>query len=243
MSDNSQIKTYKNRHRATPEKPLKSYVPQYQVLGIEPSEYKSAVVPENQRVVAKPSTENPRARRQAVRQAYAQAVPSPVGIGRGPIPNVGNNVEHAWSSVDGEIVDDLDDQAVDPNHPMVDNNDFVSHAAFGTSQQEELPMLDEVQNPPRIRFTQQEVEHAFNQGAAPEVDNSDLLTVIHDLEEGSYLLLIQGTPVCSGPKEEIEEQARALVFGEHVLSNGNPIPDDDIVIIKRVPIKVGLFLD
>lgn len=235
MSDNSQIKTYKNRHRGTPEKPLKSYVPQYQVLGIEPAEYKSAVVSENQRVVAKPTAENPRLRKQTVRQAYAQAVPSPVGRGRGPIPNVGNNVEHAWSSVDGEIIDDLDDQAVDPNHPMVDNNDFVSDAALGTSPQEEMPMLNEVQNPPRKMFVQQET--------APEVDNSDLLTVIHDLEEGSYLLLIQGTPVCSGPKEEIEEQARALVFGEHVLSNGNPIPDDDIVIIKRVPIKVGLFLD
>lgn len=224
MSDNSQTKIYKNRHRGTPEKPLKSYVPQYQVLGIEPSEYKSAVVPENQRVVAKPSAENPRVRKQTVRQAYAQAVPSPVGIGRGPIPNVGNNVEHAWSSVDGEIIDDLDGQAVDPNHPMVDNNDFVSNAAFGMSPQEEA-------------------EQSFNQGVSNEVDNSDLLTVIHDLEEGSYLLLIQGTPVCSGPKEEIEEQARALVFGEHALSNGNPIPDDDIVIIKRVPIKVGLFLD
>lgn len=228
MSDNSQIKTYKNRHRGEAEKPLKPYIPQYQVKGLEPEEYKSAVIPESPQQVAKNSllaADNPRLRRRAVRQAYAQAVPSPVGRGRGPIPNVGNNVEHTWSSVDGEIIDDLDGQAMDPNHPMVDNNDYVSEAALGLPPQQEPFMANDAQQ-------------AFVQS-----DESDLLTVVHDLEEGSYLLLVQGTPVCSGPKDEIEEQARALVYGEHALSSGNPIPDSDIVIIKRVPIKVGLFLE
>jgi hypothetical protein len=50
-------------------------------------------------------------------------------------------------------------------------------------------------------------------------------------------------PLCSGPKEEIEDQARALVFGEHEMCDGNPVPVDDIVILKRVKVKVGLFLE
>lgn len=226
---NGKVKTYKNRKRVTNEN-YTPYVPQYQVLGVEPGEYKSAVVPENTRV-AKPQEAVQRARKVGVRQPYAESVPSPVGRGRGPIPNVGNNVEHTWSSVDGEIVDDLD-QPMDLNHPMVDNNDFVSNTALGLSQ-EELPMQNEVKE---HRFTVPQETHQVP-------SDEDLFPVVRDLEEGAYLLIVSGVPVCSGPKEEIEDQAKALVFGEHEMCDGIPVPDDDIVIIKRIPIKIGLFLE
>jgi hypothetical protein len=227
---NGKVKLYKNPKRNSPEDGV-PYVPQYVVLGKEPAEYKSAVLPDTVKVVDKPQEDNPRGRRVAIRQPYAESVPSPVGRGRGPIPNVGNNVEHTWSSVDGDIVDDFtDDGSFDPNHPMIDNNDFVSPA-------ERLPMLDEVKEPPHKRFTS---DQDFEKISASE---DDLLSVVLDLEEGSYLLMISGVPICSGPKEEIEDQAKALIFGEHEMCAGNPIPDDDIVIIKRVPIKIGLFLE
>jgi hypothetical protein len=230
---NDKIKTYRNRERGL-SADYKPYVPQYQVLGVEPGEYKSAVLPDTVQVAAKPQEENPRARKVAVRQPYAESVPSPVGRGRGPIPNVGNNVEHTWSSVDGDIVDDLSgDENLDPDHPMIDNNDFVSPTSLGMFQ-ETLPMLDEVEVPPRKKFTQAEVSSPLEE---------DLFPVVRDLEEGSYLLIVNGVPVCSGPREEIEDQAKALIFGEHEICDGNPIPDDDIVIIKRVPIKIGLFLE
>lgn len=244
---NEKIKTYKNRERSlAPNSDYKPYVPQYLVRGVEPGEYKSAVLPDTVQVAAKPQEENPRARKVAVRQPYAESVPSPVGRGRGPIPNVGNNVEHTWSSVDGDIVDDLSgDERLDPDHPMIDNNDFVSPAALGVLA-EDLPALDEVENPPLKRFTRDDIEQAFSQGlrnpqTAPSEE--DLFPVVRDLEEGSYLLIVNGVPVCSGPKEEIEDQAKALIFGEHEICDGNPIPDDDIVIIKRVPIRIGLFLE
>ena len=69
------------------------------------------------------------------------------------------------------------------------------------------------------------------------------ISILQDLEEGSYLLLANGIAVCSGPLEDIQEQASALVFGEHDLCAGNPIPVEDIVILKRAVIKFGLFLD
>jgi hypothetical protein len=224
MSDN--VKTYKNRKRSHPEK-YKPYVPQYVVHGVEPSEYKSAVVPENTRVAVPKEAAN-RTRKVGIRQPYAASVPSPVGRGRGPIPNVGNNVEHTWSSVDGDIVDDLSGQ-LDPNHPMVDNNDFVTPGALGLSP-EEYNMTNQVQNPP-IQFDTTAANH------------EDLFPIVRDLEDSAYLLIVDGVPVCSGPKEEIEEQARALVFGEHEMCDGTPIPSDDIIIIKRVPVKIGLFLE
>jgi hypothetical protein len=234
---NEKIKTYRSRQRGAPEQ-AQPYVPQYQVWGKEPSEYKSAVLSGSTKV-AQTSEDNPRVRKVGIRQPYAAPVASPVGRGRGPIPNVGNNVEHTWSSVDGDIIDDLPtDHVIDSEHAMVDNNDFVSDMALGL--QEELPMLDEVQNPTPKQFIQRT---APSPQVAPTVPEEDLFPVVRDLDEGSYLLIVSGVPICSGPKEEIQEQASALIFGEHEICDGNPIPDDDIVIIKRIPIKVGLFLE
>src|ERR1700677_176037 len=141
---NEKIKIYKNRERVIAEQ-YKPYVPQYIIEGVEPQEYKSAVLPSHTKIVDKPQEDNPRARKVGVRQPYAESVPSPIGRGKGPIPNVGNNVEHTWSGMDGDIVDDVSGQELlDPTHTMVDNNDYVSQAAFGI-QHEELPMLDEVE--------------------------------------------------------------------------------------------------
>jgi hypothetical protein len=236
---NGKVKIYKNHARNQAEQ-VQAYVPQHKILGVEPREYKSAVVPGAQ--LAAPQEPIQRVRQTTIRQPYAEPVPSP--IGKGPLPNVGNNVEHTWSSgVDGEIIDDLD-QPLDLAHPMIDNNDYVSNSALGIPQ-EELPTLNEVQNPPRKRFTQEEVGQAFSHGfnKTQASAEEDLFPVVRDLEEGAFLLIVNGVPICSGPKEEIEDQTRALVFGEHEMCDGNPIPDDDIVIIKRVPIKIGLFLE
>ncbi len=242
MPTNGKTKTYPHPDRNKPSV-VKPYVPQYQVWGVEPEEFKSAVVPTNH-PVGRPSTDNPRTRKPSMRQPYAAVIPSPVGRGRGPIPNVGNNIEHTWSGVDGEIVDDLgdgSDQSIDPNHPMVDNNDFVSAEALGLPpDSEELPSLDETQfRQPKKFMTQSDLLEATGQ---PSMDVDNTMGVLHDMQEESYLLIVDGVAICSGPVEEIEDQARALVFGEHELCEGNPIPVEDIMVIKKVTVKVGLFL-
>lgn len=75
---NRNVKVYKNSDRGKPEV-TKKYVPQYQVIGVEPEEFVSAVVPANA-AVSKESTQlpltNPRARRPAIRQPYAKIIPS-----------------------------------------------------------------------------------------------------------------------------------------------------------------------
>lgn len=232
MSDKT-VKFYKNPSRSEQEQ-RKSYTPQYQVLGVEPEEYKSAIAPGPQPPVKK-SSDNPRIRKPDIRQNYAETTASPIGRGRGPVPNVGNNMEHTWSSVDGEIVDDV---TLDPNHPMIDNNDFVSAAALNlpVESHETLPALDEVAHPPQKKFVSQPA-------TTVTTDADDVLPILHNLAEGDYLLLVNGVAVCSGPADEIQEQARLLVFGEHELCDGNPVPVDDVVVIKRIPIKVGLFLE
>jgi len=240
MSDtDGKVKLIKNADRNKPAS-YKPYVPQYQVHGKEPQEYQGgAVVPGTK--IARPTqlpSDNPRARRVPVRQPYAEATASPIGRGRGPVPNVGNNMEHTWSSVDGEIVDDLTGEEVDPNQQMVDNNDYVSDSAFGFQSGPTAADIHPHYNVFPPKAIEQEIE-AVHHPADPE----DLLPVLMELDDDAYLLIVAGVPVCSGPKEEIEDQARALVFGEHEMCDGNPVPVDDIIILKRVKVKVGLFLE
>lgn len=238
MTDtDGKVKTYKNPDRNKPE-PFKAYVPQYQVNGIEPGEYHGAVVPSGTQV-ARPSADNPRMKKPALRQPYAPVdTPSPVGRGRSPIPNVGNNMEHTWSSVDGQdIVDDISGE-VDPNHLMVDNNDYVTDQAFGFQAG---PLAAEIAKGPQGQVSFEEEVQAHPVHSQDTVQ--DLIPILSHLDDESFLLIVAGVPVCSGPKEEIQDQARALVFGEHEMCEGNPVPIDDIIILKRVKVKVGLFLE
>ena len=235
----TKVKIYKNseRNKTTTHKP---YVPQYQVIGVEPSEYKSPLAPGFKLARPAPgSTDNPRATRPHIRQQpYAEAVSSPIGRGRGPIPNVGNNMEQTWSGVDGEIVDDIS-ESLDPNQPMVDNNEFVSANALGltddTEYEEEVVLPPSKEEPTKNFLTENILQNALQE--------EYFSTLIKQLDEEEYCLLVEGSAVCSGPADYIQEQTRSLVFGEHELYNGNPVSVDDIIVIKRVKIKVGVFLD
>jgi len=241
MSTDKKVKIYKNPARNRPEV-HKQYVPQYQLLGIEPEEYKRPLSPGCQPVVAMPSTNNPRTPKAVIRQPYAESVPSIIGRGLGLLPNVGNNMEQTWSGVDSELV--IDDISVDLNQHMYDNNELVSAVALGLP--EEAPLnLDEVANTSRKQFTKQEELKSFLTKNELEdvISNEYLLTVLKQLEEEDYLLLVSGQAICSGPKEYIQEQTRLLIFGEHELYDNNPVSVDDIVVIKKAKIKVGVFLE
>lgn len=96
------IKTYKNSVTQTENEDRKQYVPQYQLLGVQPEEYKSTGV-------------NPRVRQPSIRTTTV-------------LPNVGNKMEHTWSGVDGDTISEGSDEYLDPNHPMIDNNEFIDAA-------------------------------------------------------------------------------------------------------------------
>jgi hypothetical protein len=249
MSTTGKVKVYKNpdRNRAVAHTP---YVPQYQVIGVEPTEYKSPTASGfNVPKVSSGSKDNPRMKRAPIRQPYAEAVISPVGRGKGPVPNVGNNMEHTWSGVDSEIIDDLSGFDIDPNHHMIDNNDYVSAVALGlpedsTSKFEELPVLDEVENPPNKQFTKESVKGFLSENELQDALKNEYLTaIVKQLDEEEYLLLVDGESICSGSLDYIQEQTRLLVFGEHEIYNKNPVSVDDIIVLKKVAIKIGVFLD
>ena len=223
-------KIYKNPERNKPQE-FKPYVPQYQMHDIEPMVYKPASTVEPKRMV-KPSDLHTAANKvRPISQPYAVPTQSP--LGKGPVPNVGNNMEHTWSSVDGEF----DQESADPSQEMVDNNLFVSDASLGfengiTAEQltnnKMYPATIEADNNPVIQSN-----------SNPE----DLFSILTELDVDAYLLIVNGVAVCSGPKIEIEEQARLFAFGEHPMCDGQPVSLDEILILHKSKIKVGLFLE
>lgn len=110
--------------------------------------------------------------------------------------------------------DIVDDAFDNDGTPMIDNNDFYTDESLG--------------NEPQVSRSQ--------------TSSDDLSDVVNDLDVDSYLLLVKGEPICSGPIEEIEDQTRALIFGEHDLCGGEPIPEEDLIVLKKLKIKVGVFL-
>jgi hypothetical protein len=251
------VKFYRNPSRNKPND-LKPYVPQYQLLGLDPEEYhgknEAGVAPVLGRK-APLSRDNPRAPRPLIQQPYAAPLPSPIGRGRGLLPNVGNNMEQTWSSVDGGVIDDMN---LDQDQEMLDNNEFVSAAALGLSEEELMQVEEEDLPEPQTSSTfpvddidkskTEELRSKFRSFLTKdELQNAlkeeYLSAVLQNLEEEEYLLVVNGSSVCSGPLAEVQEQTRGLVFGEHPLCGGNPMPIDDIIILKRVKIKIGLFLE
>lgn len=232
---NRNVKVYKNSERESPEV-AKKYIPQYQLRGIEPEEFVSAVVPDHvlikQSATKLPPT-NPRAPRPSIRQPYAKIIPSPVGRGRGPVPNVGNNMEHTWSSVDGELIDDLSDDSSFINE-LIDNNEFVTDQSLGLSTNHTEKVT--VPSPSKPFMTEKDLQEV--------IKDTDLSTLsqVH-IENDEYILLVSGVVFNVGSLSVIQDETRSLIFGEHEICDGNPVPVDDLLILKKVKIKIGVFLD
>jgi hypothetical protein len=218
-SSSKNVKVYRNSDR---NKPMahKKYVPQYQLLGIEPEEVRSSVVPDGTilpKTVPQLPLTNPRSVRASVRQPYAQIIPSPVGRGKDPVPNVGNNMEHTWSSVNGEIIDDL---APEIDDQIIDNNDFV--------------------DVPEPIFFEEEAKTEETNDFVHQDNFPDALPSVKDDE---CILLVDNTVIDVGTAEYIQEIAKTFIFGDHSLCAGNPIPTDRLMVLKKLKIKVGVFVE
>ena len=132
------------------------------------------------------------------------------------LPNVGNNIENTWASFDNEIIDDIGLTAVNTNTTMIDNNEYINI---------------------------EDASPYINQPAAPDVATADVATADVELQDDEYLLAIEETIIATGPLEVIEQQVKDLVFGEHELCGGKQIPVDDLIVLKRIKIKIGVFID
>ncbi|HWZ21403.1 MAG TPA: hypothetical protein VNW06_02045 [Cytophagaceae bacterium] len=194
----------------------KPYVPQYKLRGLTPAQIAGSSIPETHKKMFLTkhapvvSYDNPRVRPPPAIRAnvpYAEAVNLPLDKGQ-ILPNVGNNVENTWASVDESVIDDLGiNSNIDPNHPMIDNNDD------DLNNFSSIP--DEIQAPPMPQMMVPEDEQ--------EVTVQD-----------EYMLIVGGE-ISTGTLSSIQDEVRSLVIDHDV-------PMDDIVVFKKMKIKMGIFI-
>lgn len=142
-----------------------------------------------------------------------------------PLPNVGS-MQTSWNeSSEEELVDDI--SHLDLNAPMIDNNEFITNEAM--RQIGDPAVLSE--------------HHGKVIVEAVDDEKTDLVSLLHQLNDNLYLLLLDGQAICSGPLNEIETEVNALLFGEHELCQGKNFNESDILVVKKAKIKVGVFLE
>jgi hypothetical protein len=221
MASRKKVKLFKNPLRNEDNDNPKQYVPQYKILGLNPEQSANSVLPPNTLVTTSSNIDldNPRTRKPSIRQQYALPAESPVG--RGQLPNVGNNLEQVWSSLDNEIIDDMSEN-IDPAHPMIDNNEVVTWQDI-TQQEPTKPFM-----------TEKDLRNVM--------DLTNALSILKDIKDNEYVLIVKGEIICSGSEKEVEEQTKQFIFGEHELCQGSPVSIDDIVVLKKIKIKMGVFL-
>lgn len=74
-------------------------------------------------------------------------------------------------------------------------------------------------------------------------NQSDDLQNICDSMPNTYFILIDGAVVTSGVFDDIQQCVSELIFGTHELCKGEPVPADSISVIKKVDIRVGVFME
>jgi len=226
---NDKVKVYKNPARSNEPVVRQPYIPQYQVLGLEPDEHERKTLPANVLIAQGGSSDdNPRTRRPSIRLPYAEAADTSQ-LGNDPIPNVGNNMEQTWSSIDGEIIDDITGEVVplSDSNELIDNNDYVSVEKL-SDKEESVP---------------DEQKPFMTVGDLIEVVDEDVDNDLLKIPDDQYILILKGKIFHIGSMKEVEELTSALVFGELPLPDGKPIPIEDIIVLKKIKLKVGLFLE
>jgi hypothetical protein len=211
-NSNLKVKYYRNADRNVKE-PFYRSQPQYQALGAQPTQFgEAANVISNNLNLSRIKQESPR---------YGTY-------------QVGLQDNALDDSFDVEF-DESNDQT-----PMIDNNDYVViETKSNPIKPKNLPTIE------APRFKQQAPTQVLSNPpkASPrvqttvQVQRDETIEILKELKTDEYLLIANGEVLCSGPLEEIEEQAKNIYFDEK--SN---MEINDLIILKRISIKVGLFL-
>ena len=227
---------FRNSARNTVKEQVKPYVPQYQLRGIQPQPFGGSVNIRFKEEEKLPLI-NPRATRSF----------SPPSILPNSFLNALENKPDAnaktWSSLDNDIMYDLDDednedgQAVDPN--LLDhNNDYYSAKAFGFDSEEELEeamiKAQKLVNGNSVIVSEEEQRKAFTES----LDNQPVS--FQNLEDDEYALIINNEIISKGPIEEIQYQVNLILFGGIL---DTPVDKESITIVKKVKLRVGAFIE
>lgn len=232
-----QVKYVKNPMRGKTA-PFKPYVPNWKERGIEPTDgftdrpvsqaTNNTALSQRRPFVAKVIHKKP--------EVVSNKIPyAEVGQDIKIIttsPNVGSDNE--WFE-DFSVVEGQSNLQLDQDQEMIDNNEIVSYASST------LPF---VQRPTNIQleYAGQPIQLPTEESVQEEVIEI-VESSFANVESGQYILMIDDQTISIGEMAEVEAEVSALIFGEHPLFQDQAITTDRIVVLKRVPIKVGVFLE
>ncbi len=178
------------------------YVPNYKKMGISPEI--SNIENNNFNLKTDSQFDNKRVRNNGIALSknvpYAEASES---VHIQYVPNIGNNIEHTWVGVDGNVIDDLNMNS--------DTDDYV------TVSDNEVELIDR------------------------KISTSN--TSSSDKDIGDYVVIYEGNIISSGSLDVVQKDVRDLIFGEHELSKDLSIEAEDLIVLKKISIKVGVFLE
>jgi len=80
-----------------------------------------------------------------------------------------------------------------------------------------------------------------------EVSESELIEFLEDdyvksESIGDYVLIYKGSIISSGTLDYVQNEVKQMIFGTHDLCDGVNIDTEDLIVLKKVQIKVGVFL-
>lgn len=140
------------------------------------------------------------------------------------IPNV-SSFHDTVSEVDGQIFSDEGEVFLPQtlHTPVRDNNEFV-HFDFPL----EANIINDV-----------ELSQAIDEGNLIDFDEPKPKFTTPSI--GEYLLMVNGQLIDTGNKSKIENKVKGILYNEDPeIDNTND--DNDIVILKRVDLQIGVFL-
>lgn len=228
--------------------PFQKYVPRYQIMGITPAPAATGEIamhkgfaetgmlnrniPFAARVLPKAADPKLANNKDILYRnnnvPYAEVAEMTPDIIRGaPLPNIGNNIENTWASMDSIILNDEVEYIQDNlDHSFIDNN-FDDEVNY-------INIPQKIQESPKPQ-----IDQMIHSEETMTVFDAEQLNIAYD----EYILSIKGEIISTGSLEQIREEVKALVFNEHRLSEENIILIDDIIVLKRIKVKVGVFIE
>jgi len=172
---------------------------------------------DNDNFIRNPNRKNNQERHITYEPEHIRLGIKPVKMERKVVPFVKSSKNDTdYASIDGAIYDDNGDEIkVEPGH-VIDNNDYV------------FPPSKAPNRPAQQRVVEEQPDVLDKQNGTPKV--------------GEYILMVAGKIIDTGSLESIEATARAILYGENE-SFQEEVKVDDIVVLKRVGINVGIFID
>lgn len=122
-----------------------------------------------------------------------------------------------YSTINGILYDENNNKIIPEQGHMIDNNDYVFP-----------PSPSEINN----------IDNKINNTEKTSDSTSDRLPKI-----GEYILMVSGKVIHTGSLEVAEKIVSSILYGENEQYTDQNIDIDDIVVLKRVKINVGIFID